>query len=107
MEDKIRVFMVDDNEVIVSEVKKYFSSSKFNIEISKVCSNGADALKELKSNYNNYDIVIMDLVIPKMDGLSVLEELHKLNIPLKKTNKIIRHLHITNHKKIEFLKQLH
>ena len=83
MEDKIRVFMVDDNEVIVSEVKKYFSSSKFNIEISKVCSNGADALEELKSNYNNYDIVIMDLVIPKMDGLSVLEELHKLNIPLK------------------------
>lgn len=83
MEDKIRVFMVDDNEVVVSEVKKYFSSSKFNIEISKVCSNGADALEELKSNYNNYDIVIMDLVIPKMDGLSVLEELHKLNIPLK------------------------
>ena len=30
MEDKIRVFMVDDNEVIVSEVKKYFSSSKYN-----------------------------------------------------------------------------
>lgn len=83
MENKIRVFMVDDNETVTSEVKKYFSGSKFNIQISKVCFNGLDALEELKNNYNNYDIVVIDLVIPGMDGLSVLEELKKLNITIK------------------------
>lgn len=83
MENKIRVFLVDDNDKVVEEVKKYFSGSEVDIEISKICSNGADALKEIISNYNSYDIIVMDLVIPGMDGLSVLEEMHKLNIPLK------------------------
>lgn len=75
--------MVDDNEEVVSEVKKYFSSVDSNISLVKCCSNGVDALNELKTNYASYDLILMDLVIPKLDGLSVLEELHKLSIPIK------------------------
>lgn len=83
MKNKIRVFMVDDNEEIVKGVKQYFRSSKFNIEVVSSCDNGEDALNELKANYNSYDVVLMDLVIPNMDGLSVLEEINKLNINIK------------------------
>ena len=75
--------MVDDNKDVVTEVKKYFSSKNVGVEIVGSCSNGEDALIELKKNYESYDLVLMDLVIPKRDGLSVLEELKKENINIK------------------------
>lgn len=83
MKTKIQVFMVDDNKDVVTEVKKYFSSKNVGVEIAGSCSNGEDALNELKKNYASYDLVLMDLVIPKRDGLSVLEELKKENINIK------------------------
>ena len=83
MKTKIQVFMVDDNKDVVTEVKKYFSSKNVGVEIVGSCSNGDDALIELKKNYESYDLVLMDLVIPKRDGLSVLEELKKENINIK------------------------
>ena len=83
MKTKIQVFMVDDNKDVVTEVKKYFSSKNVGVEIVGSCSNGEDALNELKKNYGSYDLVLMDLVIPKRDGLSVLEELKKENINIK------------------------
>lgn len=83
MKNKIQVFMVDDNKDVVTEVKKYFSSKNVGVEIAGSCSNGEDALNELKKNYASYDLVLMDLVIPKRDGLSVLEELKKENINIK------------------------
>ena len=83
MKTKIQVFMVDDNKDVITEVKKYFSSKNVGVEIVGSCSNGEDALIELKKNYESYDLVLMDLVIPKRDGLSVLEELKKENINIK------------------------
>ena len=82
MNNKIRVFMVDDNKDIVSEVKEYFGSHA-SIEVVDAAYDGKEALEKLSTNYNNYDIVLMDLIIPKMDGLSVLEELSKKGIHLK------------------------
>ena len=40
--------MVDDNKDVVTEVKKYFSSKNVGVEIVGSCSNGEDALNELK-----------------------------------------------------------
>ena len=34
-------------------------------------------LYEANKSKDNYDLIVMDLIIPKMDGLSVLEELKK------------------------------
>ena len=45
--------MVDDNKDVVTEVKKYFSSKNVGVEIAGSCSNGEDALIELKKN-NSY-----------------------------------------------------
>ena len=56
MKTKIQVFMVDDNKDVVTEVKKYFSSKNVGVEIVGSCSNGEDALIELRINkYIKYD----------------------------------------------------
>ena len=74
--------MVDDNKSIVSEVKKYFSSHAL-IEVVDCAYDGEEALHKLMKNHEKYDLIVMDLIIPKMDGLSVLEELKKNGIHLK------------------------
>lgn len=85
MEKRMRIFMVDDNRSVVESVKKYFSSSAV-IEVSGVAYDGEEALKKLLRSSEKYDVIVMDLIIPKMDGLSILEELKKQNI---KTSSII------------------
>lgn len=82
MNKKIRIFMVDDNKDVVSEVKKYFSSHA-SIEVVDSAFDGEEALEKILNNYNNYDLILMDLIIPKMDGLSVLEEVFKKGINIK------------------------
>ena len=75
MENKIRIFMVDDNREVVREVKEYF---KNHAVISKGHAyDGEEALNQLILKENDYDLIVMDLIIPSMDGLSVLEELKK------------------------------
>ena len=82
MNNKIRIFMVDDNRNIVNEVKKYFSSHEL-VEVIGEAFDGEEALKKIEKNKDSIDLIVMDLIIPKMDGLSVLEELKKHNINIK------------------------
>lgn len=82
MENKIRIFMVDDNREVVREVKEYFKNHAV-IEVKGHAYDGEEALNQLVLKENDYDLIVMDLIIPSMDGLSVLEELKKREIHKK------------------------
>lgn len=82
MEKEIRDFVVDDNQNVVKAVEEYFSSH-VRINVVGKASDGEEALAKLTNQKDNYDLIVMDLIIPKMDGLSVLEELKKKNINKK------------------------
>lgn len=79
MEKQIRVFMVDDNQDVVKAVKEYFRGHAV-IDVVGEAHDGEEALAKISSNPESLDLIVMDLIIPKMDGLSVLEELKKLGI---------------------------
>ncbi len=75
--NKIKVLVVDDNLQLVDMVKEYFSSHAV-IEVSDVAYNGKEGLSLLEKN--KYDIVLLDLIMPLMDGIKLLEECQKKNI---------------------------
>jgi len=79
MEKKIRIFMVDDNQTVVNAVKEYFKNHAV-IEVVGEAYDGEEALEAITKKADEIDLVVMDFIIPKMDGLSVLEELKKSNI---------------------------
>ena len=82
MEKKIRCFMVDDNQEVVKAVKEYFGEHAV-IEVIGEAYNGEEALERISALASSIDLIIMDLIIPKMDGLSVLEELKRQGINKK------------------------
>ena len=77
--EKIRVLMIDDNESLVEMVREYFSNHN-KIEVVLSCKDGEEGLKSIIEKGDEYDVVLLDLVMPKKDGLYVLEELNKRGI---------------------------
>ena len=75
--NKIKVLLIDDNQALVDMVKQYFSSHAV-IEVSDVAVNGKEGLSLLESR--QYDLVLLDLIMPGMDGVKVLEEVVRKGI---------------------------
>ena len=76
---KIKVLMIDDNVNLVEMVKEYFKDNQ-NIEIALTAQNGEEGLELIENNLENFDVVLLDLIMPKKDGLYVLEQINKKNI---------------------------
>ena len=82
MKNKIRVLMLDDNENIVNAVKEHFSSHAV-IDIVLTCHDGKKGYDMILEKEKEYDVIVMDLIMPNKDGLSILEDLHSLKINKK------------------------
>lgn len=78
-EKEIRVLVVDDNESLVGMLKEYFEDHK-KISIVKEAYNGLDGIKLIEENKDNFDVLLLDLIMPKKDGIYVLDEMKKRKI---------------------------
>ncbi len=78
--NKIKVLVIDDNEIFVDNIKKYFSSHAV-IEVVDAVYNGKDGLSLLESK--EYNLVLLDLILSEMDGITLLEELIKREINIR------------------------
>ena len=70
--------MIDDNVALINMIKEYFAGSSICIKYEAY--NGLDGMNILENNLNDIDIVLLDLIMPKKDGIYVLEEMKKKNI---------------------------
>lgn len=82
MNKEIKVVVVDDNEAVLSSVKKYFNNSEL-INIVGTFNNGKVALDYLINNSNEYDLAILDILLPQIDGIKILQEMKNNNINKK------------------------
>ena len=75
--EKIKVLMIDDNVNLIGMVEDYFEDNS-KIEIVGKAYDGEEGLKIIKDGTLKYDLIILDLVMPKKDGMAVLKELQEL-----------------------------
>ena len=73
---KTKLLVVDDNVAMVELIKEYFRESS-KIEVALTAYDGEEALDKIFNEEDKYDVLILDLIMPKKDGLYVLEELKK------------------------------
>lgn len=76
-----RLLMIDDNVELVNAVEEYFKGSD-NIKLVYKAHNGKDGLELIKSK-DDYDVIILDLIMNGMHGDEVLEEMKNLGIDKK------------------------
>ena len=82
MSKKINVLMIDDNEYIVNKVKKYFSKHEV-IKLVLTAVDGEKGLELALNHQNEYDLILMDLIMPNLDGIEFLERLRSKGINKK------------------------
>ena len=69
----VSVAVVDDNEKIVQTICDELSKDN-GIKVVGKAKNGEEAYDVIRKN--NPDVVILDLIMPKMDGLSLMDKIH-------------------------------
>ena len=75
----MKMLLIEDDRLIADFIKKGMKEAGFFIDHAE------DGLKGLDSALNgSYDIAIIDLMLPKLDGLSVITQLRekKVNLPI-------------------------
>ena len=68
-----RILVVDDEENIREVIKEYAEFEGH--QVSEACD-GMQAIEMVKNN--DYDIIIMDVMMPRLDGYSACKEIRKI-----------------------------
>lgn len=94
----IKLFIVDDHQVVIDGISSILSDEE-TISFVGSALNGADALEALGSHDLEVDVILMDINMPKMDGIEVVKQLRA-----RGDNR--RVLVLTMHNNAQFTKQL-
>lgn len=71
---EMNILIVDDEELIRNVIREYLLLEKYKVYEAK---NGIEAIEVCKNN--NIDLVIMDIMMPKMDGYTACREIKKFS----------------------------
>jgi DNA-binding response OmpR family regulator len=69
-----RILIVEDEQHLADGVRYNLEAEQYDVD---VVENGEDALTRLMGDPNRYDLVILDLMLPGIDGFEVVAELRK------------------------------
>ena len=74
----MKVLIVDDEEMIREVLKEYVEFEGYE---AFEAADGMEAVKACREN--DYDVILMDIMMPKLDGFSAVKEIRKTkNIPV-------------------------
>jgi CheY-like chemotaxis protein len=74
LEDK-KILIVEDDETNYRLLKHYLAKTKSRLTWAK---NGLEALENVRNN-NNFDLILMDLKLPVMDGVEATKLIRQIN----------------------------
>lgn len=80
MNEKIRVLVADDNREFAATLVSYLSKEE-DMEVIEQARDGNEAFEKIVSS--KPDIVLLDIIMPHLDGLGVLEKLNEANMEKK------------------------
>ena len=72
-DDKKKILVVDDDSFLLDMYAFKFSQNNFEVFTAH---SGAQALEKLKDDINP-DVIMMDIIMPEMDGFEMLDKINK------------------------------
>ncbi|OGE75351.1 MAG: hypothetical protein A3C85_02275 [Candidatus Doudnabacteria bacterium RIFCSPHIGHO2_02_FULL_48_21] len=70
MAEKAKILVVEDEEILLTALKEELSSGGYEVDGANDGQEGLDKVKSFKP-----DLILLDLVMPKMDGMEMLQRL--------------------------------
>ncbi|WP_308639057.1 sporulation transcription factor Spo0A [Paenibacillus silvisoli] len=77
---RIEVLLADDNREFTNLLSEYISEQN-DMVVTGVAYNGEEVLRLLEETREVPDVLILDIIMPHLDGLGVLERLREMNLP--------------------------
>jgi len=77
MEEKIRIFMCEDDENLGMLLREYLQAKGFDADLFPDGEAGIKAFPEKK-----YDICLLDVMMPKKDGFTLAQEIRTINLEI-------------------------
>ena len=74
MEKPYKLLIIDDNEEILNTLNKFFTKKKYFVVTA---SDGLEGLKILETKKEKFDLVITDIVMPRVSGFGIIMILKK------------------------------
>jgi DNA-binding response OmpR family regulator len=71
----MKILVVDDEPVLLEQLRETLINQRYNVDTA---DDGESALDKIFDNL--YDLIILDIMLPKVDGLSILKEIRKAKI---------------------------
>jgi DNA-binding NtrC family response regulator len=84
-----RILVVDDEEIVIRSCLRILGNGDYEVD---AVQDGWEALKKIDEN--DYDVLILDIMMPKIDGLEVLQR-------VKETHPDVDVIMVTGHSQIE------
>lgn len=77
----MRLLIVEDEEKLAEALKKGLEKQGYAVDL---VPDGEAAQRRIEMSHNDYDLVILDLMLPKKDGLDVCKEVRAkgINVPI-------------------------
>ncbi|MBR1817685.1 MAG: sporulation transcription factor Spo0A [Bacilli bacterium] len=79
MKKSINALVVDDNKEFTSRIEEYFKNNE-SIQILDVLSDGSSVVDYVKKNQDKIDLILLDLILPNVDGIEILSQLKRFKI---------------------------
>ena len=78
MKTALKILIVDDHDLFVDGMCHILKKLADTLEITR--SNNAEKTIELLESGMEYDLILIDLAMPGMNGMSILQRMHEKNI---------------------------
>lgn len=75
----IEILLADDNREFTNLLAEYISEQE-DMEVMGIAYNGEEVLQLIQESKSVPDVLILDIIMPHLDGLGVLERLREMNL---------------------------
>jgi len=82
----MKVLIIDDNRDVTNAIADFFDSMEINY---KIIDEGREALDEIVNQTEKYNLILLDIAMPQLSGLDILERLKDKGDAIRSENIVL------------------
>src|SRR5690348_5668829 len=76
---RMKILLVEDEQKLAEALARGLSHEGFTVD---AVADGKKALTRISLHRSDYDLIVLDLMLPSMDGLEICKQVREMNITI-------------------------